>query len=406
MPPMREDRRTSERAPFRSDFDALFEFVPSPMLIVRRCGALEAANASAREALSGLRIGGFVPVQDAARDDFRRYLDRCASSTATLPGTLFLQCDDGGLERHCCHGTRARLSGFGDGSLVLLHLDGLGLGRRFNILASKLHDARRVMQERRRRAREMQALLREREELLGRLKADATARLAAERERDEVLARLYRAGQDERRRLARDLHDHAGQHLVALNFGLRRLLPHLTQPDARMELDRLLEQAQDVGEALRRVTLELRPAALDEFGFVTALRYLVDEWSRTTLMATELQVSGEELHLPAEHAITLYRITQEALTNVAKHAGLPSYVSVVLLFGAGRLTLTIDDDGAGFEADGASAHSLTSQGKLGLSGMRERMALIGGSLEIESSPGQGTSVVARVRFGKDGSNDD
>lgn len=91
---------------------------------------------------------------------------------------------------------------------------------------------------------------------------------------------------------------------------------------------------------------------------------------------------------------------------MAKHAGLPSYVSVVLLFGAGRLTLTIDDDGAGFEADGASAHSLTSQGKLGLSGMRERMALIGGSLEIESSPGQGTSVVARVRFGKDGSNDD
>lgn len=385
----------------RSDFEALFEFVPAPMLIVWRGGELQAANASAREALDGLRIGDVLPVQKATEVEFRRYLERCASSSATLPGTLFLQCEDGSLERHSCHGTRARLGGFEGGTLVVLHLDGLGLGRRFGILASKLYDARRVMLERRRRTREMQALLQEREDLLARLEADAAARVGAERERDEVLTRLYRAGQDERRRLARDLHDHAGQHLVALNFGLRRLLPYLSSDDARSELDRLLDQAQQVGEALRRVTLELRPAALDEFGFVTALRYLVEEWSRTTRIATELQVSGKEFHLPAEHAITLYRITQEALTNVAKHAGLPSYVSVVLLFSPGRLTLTVDDDGTGFEADDASSHLLVTQGKLGLIGMRERMALIGGSLQVESSPGQGTSVVARIRLGSD-----
>lgn len=389
--------------PPRSDFEVLFEFVPAPMLIVRPSGELEAANASAREVLDGLRLGDVLPVQRAAEPELRRYLERCASCAATLPGTLFLQDDDGNLERHACHGARARLGGFPGRPLVILHLDGVGLGRRFGILASKLHDARRVMLERRRRTREMQALLREREDLLVRLEADAAARLAAERERDEVLTRLYRAGQDERRRLARDLHDHAGQHLVALNFGLRRLLPYLSGEDGRCELNRLLDQAQEVGQALRRVTLELRPAALDEFGFVTALRYLVEEWSRTTSVPTELQVSGAEIPLPAEHAITLYRITQEALNNVAKHAGLPSYVSIVLLFGAGRLTLTVDDDGLGFEADAASVNVLVTQGKLGLIGMRERMALIGGGLEIESSPGQGASVVARVRLGKDAS---
>ncbi|WP_246685355.1 sensor histidine kinase [Methylobacterium sp. WL103] len=346
-----------------------------------------------------------MPVQGAGRDEFQRYLDRCASTAATLPGVLFLQNDDGGLERHPCHGIRARLLGFEECAMVLLHLDAPTVDRRFKVLAAKLHDARRVMQERRRRTRELQSLMQEREELLLRLEADAAARVAAERERDGVLAQLYRAGQDERRRLARDLHDHAGQHLVALNFGLRRLLPHLTGPAARNELDGLLGQAQDVGEALRRVTLALRPAALDEFGFVTALRYLVDEWGRATRIGTEMQVSGDEIPLPSEHAITLHRLTQEALTNVAKHAGRPSYASVVLLFSPRHLTLTIDDDGVGFEADEASTLSLVSQGKLGLIGMRERMSLVGGTLDLESSPGQGTSVIARVHLAMDAPHD-
>lgn len=373
------------------------------MLLVRRMGEVEAANAMAQEALPGLEVGCFLPVHGAVRDEFLRYLDRCASTAATLPGVLFLRKDDGGLERHSCHGIRARLLGFEGRALVLLHLDVPALDRRFKILAAKLHDARRVMQERRRRTRQLQSLMQEREELLVQLEADAAARVSAERERDEVLARLYRAGQDERRRLARDLHDHAGQHLVALKFGLGRLLQHLTSPAARGELDGLLGQAQDVGEALRRVTLALRPAALDEFGFVTALRYLVDEWSGATRIATEMQVCGEEIPLPAEHAITLYRLTQEALTNVAKHAGRPSYASVVLLFSPGHLTLTVDDDGVGFEAEEASTLSLVSQGKLGLIGMRERMSLIGGTLELESSPGQGVSVIARVHVPEDAS---
>lgn len=349
----------------------------------------------------GVQVGSALPVRgDSQRNDLLRYLDRCSTTTAAVPGVLYVRTGDETYDRHPCHGARVQFQEFGAAPLILLHLHTDGLDRRFKILTAKLHDARRVMQERRRRARQTQALLDERERLLVRLAEDATARRSVERERDAVLAQLYRAGQDERRRLARDLHDHAGQHLVALNFGLRRLAPYLTDSKAQNELEQLLRQAQDVGQALRRVTLELRPAALDEFGFVTALRYLVDEWRRVTEIVTEFQVVGEEVSLPTELAITLYRLTQEALTNVAKHAGRPSNVSVVLWFSQEQITLTVDDDGRGFEADEASARALVAQGKLGLIGMRERLSLVGGSLNIESSPGRGASIVARVHLNR------
>ncbi|MGU3359472.1 sensor histidine kinase [Methylobacterium sp. M6A4_1b] len=375
------------------------------MLIVRRGGLLQALNSAARESLPALRVGEIPVGHGPKRDAFLRYLDCCATTGALVPGAVFLEGVDGVPERHTCLGARARLRDMGEGVSVLLHLDGAAFDRRFKVLSGKLHDARRIMQERRRRARQMQALLEERGRLLGRLEEDAAARQAAERERDTVLNRLYRAGQDERRRLARDLHDHAGQHLVALNFGLRRLTSRLADPKAKSEIDQLLRQAQDIEQALRRVTLELRPAALDEFGVVTALRHLVGEWGRTTGVATEFQLVGPEAALSTEVAITLYRLTQEALTNVAKHAGEPSGVSVVLLFGLDHLTLTVDDDGIGFEADDASSRALVAQGKLGLIGMRERMALVGGSLELESAPGRGTTVMARIRLVEDASED-
>lgn len=364
-----------------------------------------AANAEAHGTFGGLAYEHPLPVPDAARADLERYLDRCLSTSAPMPGALFLRHFDGRVERHPCLGVRALFPNLGAMPLVLMQFEGVTFDRRFKALAAKLHDARRVMRERRLRAREMQSLMGERERLLVRLEDDAAAREAAERERDEVLARLYGAGQEERRRLARDLHDHAGQHLMALKFGLRRLEAHLTTPEARAELARLLDRAQDVGDALGRVTLALRPAALEEFGFVTALRYLVEEWGRITGTPAEFQVGNAEVPLPPDHAITLYRLVQEALTNVAKHAGWPGCVSVVLVFGQTHLTLSVDDDGVGFDADDASNQSLVSRGKLGLVGMRERISLVGGTLDIESTPGHGTSVTARVRLTKDAAAD-
>ncbi|GJD37195.1 sensor histidine kinase [Methylobacterium aerolatum] len=389
------------RATVKSDFETLLDLVSSPTVLTDRRGGVVAANAAAHETFGSLGIDCHLPFPDAARAGFERYLDRCLTTATSIPGSLFLWHVDGRLERHPCRGVRAQFSAFGEKPLVLLQFDGIAFDRRFKALAAKLHDARRVMRERRLQAQRLQSLMEERECLLGQLKRDAAARAEAEGERDAVLAQLYRAGQDERRRLARDLHDHAGQHLMALKLQLRRLQSHLTTLEGRGELARLLNQAQAVGDALRRVTLALRPAALEEFGFVTALRYLVEEWGRVTGCPVEFQVGNVEVELPPDHAITLFRLVQEALTNVAKHAGQPSAVSVVLIFGESHLTLSVEDDGNGFEAGEASVHALVAQGKLGLVGMRERISLVGGTLDIDSTPGTGTSVTARVRLERD-----
>lgn len=401
--PETKDKATSPGLVHNRDFTALFGFVCSAILILRCNGVVEAANRAARDTVPDLRIGHVLPVRNGSPGDvLLRFLDRCSTSQAPLPSALDIRTADETYERQPCRGARITLEAFGSTPFILLHLHADRLDKRFRLLALKLHDARHVMQERRRRTRQMQPLLEERERLLQRLGENAAASRLAEAERDEVLTQLYQAGQAERQRLARDLHDHAGQHLVALNFGLRRLTPQLTDPRAQAELEQLLRQAQDGSQALRRVTLELRPAALDEFGFVTALRYLVDEWTCVTAIPTEFQVAGEERSLSTEMIITLYRTTQEALTNVAKHAQDATCVSIVVQFSLEQIILTIDDDGSGFDADRYSPGLLVRQGKLGLIGMRKRLTLVGGSLEIKSSPSRGASLVARVRLNTEG----
>lgn len=386
---------TDEPGP-ESDFAALFAFVADPLILVGQFGLVEDANPAAFDRLPDLAIGLPLPVEKTHRERMSRYLSLCSRTENPIPGAVFVRAGAESSCRHPCRGARIVLRAYGDEPLVLLHLTPTNLEGRLRLLTERLNDVRRVMQERKRREIEMQALLTERSRLLVHLEEDAQARQRAEAERDAVLSRLYRAGQDERRRLARDLHDHAGQQLVTLTFGLRKIASRLSCPTALHEVEQLLRHTQDIGQSLRRVTLELRPAALDEFGFVTALRSLVDEWSRVTDIVTEFQIVGEELDFPLETAITLYRLAQEALTNVAKHAGPDVSVSVVLRFSALQVTLTIDDNGSGFAADEAIATSLVSQGKLGLLGMRERMSLVDGTLNIESAPGRGTSIVARA----------
>lgn len=379
-----------------ADFAALFAFIADPLILVRRFGLVEDANAAAFDRVPDLAVGLPLPVEGTQRERMSRYLDLCSRTENPIPGALFVHAGAEGYRRHPCRGARIVLRAYGGEPLVLLHLTPTSLEGRLRLLSDRLSDARRVMQERKRREIEMQALLAERSRLLAHLEEDAQARQRAEAERDAVLSRLYRAGQDERRRLARDLHDHAGQQLVTLTFGLRKIASRLSCPTAIHEVEQLLRHTQDIGQSLRRVTLELRPAALEEFGFVTALRSLLDEWSRVTEIATEFQIVGKEADLPLETAITLYRLAQEALTNVAKHAGPGVCVSIVLRFSALQVTLTIDDNGRGFEADEALTSLLVSQGKLGLLGMRERLSLVEGTLNIEAAPGKGTSIVARI----------
>ena len=220
--------------------------------------------------------------------------------------------------------------------------------------------------------------------------AVATARDVAA----EGLRRSLEAGERERSRWARELHDQTLQDLA----GLKVLLSGARRVKEREQVDAIIEQAIEhvqLGvDALRGLVTELRPAALDELGTAPALRALIDRTAATAGLEIELNVDlayeqgrADTRHAP-ELESTLYRLVQEALTNVVKHAG-ASRVTVALIEDDATVQLTVTDDGAGFQTDAASKG-------FGLIGMRERIALIGGALVFDSQPGAGTTVAARI----------
>ena len=230
------------------------------------------------------------------------------------------------------------------------------------------------------------------------------AQLAAAR--DELRRALAAAEEGERRRLARELHDQLGQHLTGFALGLadtrRRLAGALgaATPDAAVRsaeagLERLEELARLMTRDARNLALELRPPELDDVGLVSAIDTYVRAWGERTGVAAELVVTGlHEREVPADTGSALYRIVQEALTNVAKHAG-ARQVSVIVEQPDGEVGLIVEDDGRGFDADAVDAR-VRRERRLGLAGMRERAALAGGTVAVESSPGGGTTVYARL----------
>lgn len=147
---------------------------------------------------------------------------------------------------------------------------------------------------------------------------------------------------------------------------------------------------------VHRLAWELRPQVLDDLGLNLALRRLADDWSQTTGVPVDLH-TGDDLdthRLPPEFETTLYRVAQEALTNVARHAK-AKRVSVLLERRPGYVSLIVEDDGRGYDAQGVTS-APAGPGKLGLLGMQERVRLAGGTLAIESSPGAGATVFARL----------
>jgi PAS domain S-box-containing protein len=220
-------------------------------------------------------------------------------------------------------------------------------------------------------------------------------RRQAEAEIRELLKRILTVQEDERRRIARDLHDHLGQQVAGLSLKLEALRdvvgisPAGTAivEDARAIIARLDKE-------LDYVTWELRPAALDDFGLVAALGTFVNEWSRTFGIAAEFHTTGlDDVRLPFDVETNLYRIAQEALNNVHKHAD-ATRVAVMLERRGARVGLIIEDDGRGFEDDGAGAGRLDS--RIGLRGIRERAVLVGGTAEVETAPGKGTTILVNV----------
>jgi signal transduction histidine kinase len=236
---------------------------------------------------------------------------------------------------------------------------------------------------------------------------DITARkCAAERltaaltERDDLRRRFLRAQEEERLRLAHELHDQTGQGLTAVMIELKGLEAHVRESDReRIRLLRL--QLERLGRTLHDVAWELRPASMDELGLASALSEYVSVWSAQYGIDADFLCDDRRLDgLTDEVRTTIYRVVQEGLTNIAKHAPEATSVSVVIERVENTVRVIIEDDGSGFDPV-ALPSAARDRGGLGLAGMRERLALIGGEVEIESSAGAGTTIFARIPIESD-----
>jgi signal transduction histidine kinase len=211
----------------------------------------------------------------------------------------------------------------------------------------------------------------------------------SERVTRDGMRKVVEAQELERKRLARELHDETGQALTSILLGLKSLEQALDSDEGREGVASLRDLVVSTLQDVRRLAVELRPSALDDFGLAPALERLVDTYGRQAAVPVHLESRLGDERLPAEVETTLYRMVQEALTNVAKHADATS-ISILLTRTASSVRLVVEDDGAGFEPGGARG------GGLGLPGMRERVALVDGRLRIESAHGKGTTLVAEV----------
>ena len=205
-----------------------------------------------------------------------------------------------------------------------------------------------------------------------------------------IARRLVETNERERRHIARELHDEIGQVLAGL-----KLILAGAAAEAPPALAATLATAQTTMNELigrvRTLSLDLRPALLDDLGLLPALNWYLERYTPRTGVQVNLYAQGIDQRLPATVEIVAYRIIQEALTNVARHAGVPT-ATVRLLADATRLMVRVDDAGRGFDY----AALLTAQATAGLSGMHERVQLIGGLLTIESAPGHGTQIIAEL----------
>jgi PAS domain S-box-containing protein len=222
----------------------------------------------------------------------------------------------------------------------------------------------------------------------------------ADQARRELLLRLVSAEEQERARLSRELHDSVGQVATGLLLGLRALERGPAGPPAGLaDLERLAEQ---IAREIHHVAAALRPPALDRLGLARALEAHLDEWSRRYGIACDFQAVGiDSTRFEPEVETTLFRAVQEGLTNVARHAGAQS-VNLVLEHRPGTVGVILEDDGRGFDVEAAIEAAARAR-RIGLLGMRERVGLLGGTLQVESAPGAGTTLYVRL---PDGSGDE
>lgn len=227
-----------------------------------------------------------------------------------------------------------------------------------------------------------------------RLRAESEERRRAEEERARLLRRLVFIQEDERRRIAREMHDQFGQNLTALRLKLAMLKASDDGPQRPLaQIEELETIARQLDRDVDFLVWELRPTMLDDLGLQAALVDYAQNWSRHFDIPVRTYVYGPEQDgLPVEAETVMYRIAQEALNNVAKHAQ-ARHVEITLEYDEGEVSFMIRDDGVGFDPEATSA---ANRRGLGLAGMRERAALVGGSLEVESAPSAGVTIFVRV----------
>jgi signal transduction histidine kinase len=224
-----------------------------------------------------------------------------------------------------------------------------------------------------------------------------TLEIITERKRAEENLRYYlqeitKAQEEERKRIARELHDSSAQNLIALLHQLDNLLTDKTKLPVKeaKALWGFYEQIRDTLQEVRRFSRDLRPSILDDLGLLPALEWVTEDLKNTYWIEVELRVLGSERRLFPEKELLLFRIVQEALRNIAKHAK-ATRAEVEIKFEEDKITVTVSDDGRGFEPP-EDLGALTPTGKLGLAGMHERVQLLGGTVRLESGPGKGTRI--------------
>ena len=208
----------------------------------------------------------------------------------------------------------------------------------------------------------------------------------------EMSSQVLTAHEAERKRIARELHDDTAQAITSILVRLRLLERSSEDPEVLTNVEELRELTSGALDSVRRLAMDLRPAALDDLGLVPALQSYAEKFEETWGIHITVEVKGVIRRLPRDAELVLYRVLQESLTNVAKHSG-ASRADITLKRQRNEVTLIVADNGKGFGGERPPKAENTG---LGLFGMRERLALIKGELEVDSRSGVGTTITARV----------
>lgn len=213
----------------------------------------------------------------------------------------------------------------------------------------------------------------------------------------KLTARLVTAQEEERKQVSMELHDEFGQALTALQINLAAIkteLPSGSPSDLPEKLEETSTLADELLERSRELSLELRPTLLDDLGLAPTIRWYTDRFTKRLNVNVEVNVDGFEERLPGEIETVIYRVMQEAMTNISRHAEAKN-VRVDLEREKSSVMMLVEDDGKGFDVE-AVADQETPEGKLGLMGMEERVGYLGGSLDIRSTPGKGTTIRVEI----------